>query len=413
MDHLGTVRVGGRLARADIPYDEKHPIIIPKSSQLVTLIIAHYHERVQHQGRTITHSALRCAGFFVHGLRGAISSFIKNCSFCARLRKQPVAPKMGDLPLCRVEQTPPFTYVGLDAFGPFLVTEGRQTRRSKSTKKVYGIIFICMYSRAVHIELVQYMETASFRNALNRFFALRGICKQIRSDCGSNFIGARAQLESAFSEASLRGIAESRGIEWITNPPWASNFGGSWERAIGSVRKILDASLLKLGARYLSMDELQTLFQEAASIINNTPLYEISSNPEDPLPITPAHLLTLKDVPNPTPPETYEDSDLFAYGQKRWRRIQVLADDFWLKWKSNYLQNLQARKKWYKERANLEEGSAVIIKQKYSRRNQWDIARVISTINSHDGVVRSCLVKTKKGTYLRPVNKLVPLCPET
>ena len=306
---------------------------------------------------------------------------------CARIRKQPLCPKMADLPPCRVEQSPPFSYVGLDAFGPFTVTEGRQTRRNSSLKKVWAIIFICMYSRAVHIEMVPFMDTASFRNALNRFFAIRGVCKQIRSDCGSNFVGARAQMEAEFSLSSLQGIAKSQGIQWITNPPGGSNFGGSWERAIGSVRKILDFSLIKLGARHFTRDEFNTLLQEATCIINNTPLYEISPEPDYPLPITPAHLLTLKDSPNPVPPEQFQDSDLLAYGMRRWKRVQVIADDFWKKWRFNYLQNLQQRKKWCKNIKNLEVGDVVIVKQKMTRRNNWNIARVESVIPSPDGVV--------------------------
>ena len=320
-------------------------------------------------------------------LRGAVSSFIQKCVMCARIRKQPLCPKMADLPPCRVEQSPPFSYVGLDAFGPFTVTEGRQTRRNSSLKKVWAIIFICMYSRAVHIEMVPFMDTASFRNALNRFFAIRGVCKQIRSDCGSNFVGARAQMEAEFSLSSLQGIAKSQGIQWITNPPGGSNFGGSWERAIGSVRKILDFSLIKLGARHFTRDEFNTLLQEATCIINNTPLYEISPEPDYPLPITPAHLLTLKDSPNPVPPEQFQDSDLLAYGMRRWKRVQVIADDFWKKWRFNYLQNLQQRKKWCKNIKNLEVGDVVIVKQKMTRRNNWNIARVESVIPSPDGVV--------------------------
>ena len=98
------------------------------------------------------------------------------------------------------------------------------------------------------------------------------------------------------SDASL---IDHHQCDWELNPPKASHFGGIWERKIGSIRRILDASLLELGSRKLSRDELYTLFQEAACIINNTPLYEISNCPNDPFPITPSMLLTLKDNPNP------------------------------------------------------------------------------------------------------------------
>ena len=170
MDHEGTVRVGGRLARADLSRDQKYPVILPKSSALVQLIISHYHNMVRHQGRTITLAAVRNAGIFVPGLRSAISSFISKCSFCARLRRQPVTPKMADLPSCRIEQTPPFTCVGLDAFGPFMVTDGRHTRRCLGARKVWVILFMCMYSRSVHMEVVPCMDTAFFIKRAQLFF---------------------------------------------------------------------------------------------------------------------------------------------------------------------------------------------------------------------------------------------------
>ena len=201
-----------------------------------------------------------------------------------------------------------------------------------------------MYSRAVHIEVVPTMDTSSFTNALRRFYAVRGVCKQIRSDNGTNFVGARGQMESAICMDSLKEAAESHGTEWLMNPPGASSYGGSWERAIGSVRKILDVSLIKLGESHFSRDELHTLLQECCAIINNTPLYEISDYPDDPLPITPAHLLTHKDSPNPRPPESYTQSDILSYGKKRWRRIQVIAVDFWSKRHPNYIQNFKIAK---------------------------------------------------------------------
>ena len=193
------------------------------------------------------------------------------------------------------------------------------------------------------------------------------------------------------------------------NPPKASSFGGSWERAIGSVRKVLDASLVHLGKRHLTRDEFTTLLQEACSIVNNTPLYEMSDDPNDPIPLTPAHLLCMKDHPSPPFPEEFTPADLNSYGKLRWRRIQYLSTIFWERWQKNYLHTLQSRGKWLKDRSNPEVGDVVVVKQKGARRNQWDIARIITTTPSSDGVVRSCTIKTPKGTYRRPTSSLVPL----
>ena len=410
-DALGTIRVGGRLAHSHLPYEGKHPLMIPGESPIARLIISHFHERTRHQGRVITLAAIRNAGYFIPALRAKVSSFIKACPTCIKLRAKPLQPKMADLPPCRVQESPPFSYVGIDVFGPFNVTEGYNTRRTNSTRKVWCLLFICQSSRAVHIETIPGMDTSSCRNALTRFFALRGTPKRILSDNGSNFISSKSQLDSSYGLSLLQEAAKSHGLEWTMNPPKASSFGGSWERAIGSVRKILNASLVHLGKRSLNRDELSTLVQEACCIINNTPLFDVSDDPNDPFPLTPAQLLLLRDHPFPSPPEEFSPADLNSYGKLRWRRIQQLSSVFWDRWRKNYLHTLQTREKWFKDRPNPEVGDAVILKQKDAKRNQWDVARIVSVSPSADGVVRSCTVRTPKGTYRRPTNLLVPLTP--
>ena len=270
---------------------------------------------------------------------------------------------------------------------------------------------ICQASRAIHIEILPGMDTSSCRNALRRFFAIRGTPKRIFSDNGSNFVSAKSQMETSFGLSLLQEAAEGHGLEWTMNPPKASSFGGSWERAIGSVRKVLETSLIDIGPRSLNRDEFSTLMQEASSIVNNTPLFDVSEDPNDPFPLTPAQLLCIKDHPAPPPPEEFAPSDLNAYGKLRWRRIQYLTSVFWDRWRKHYLHTLQTRQKWNKDRPNLKVGDTVILKQKNVRRNQWDIARVVSVSPSADGVVRSCTIKTPKGVYRRPVNLLVPLDP--
>ena len=101
--------------------------------------------------------------------------------------------KMADLPFDRTKEAPTFTYTGLDAFGPWYIRDVR-----KSAKR-YGIIFTCMASRAIHLEIVNTMETDSFMNALRRFMCRQGNVRQLRSDRGSNFIRAKGELDQAWN----------------------------------------------------------------------------------------------------------------------------------------------------------------------------------------------------------------------
>ena len=409
------LKVGGRLKRSKEPEHIKYPTLLPSRSSVTTLIMRHFHSLSRHQGRTITTSAIRQAGFYIHHGSATVKRFLKSCIICRKLRNSTIDQKMSDLPFDRVERTPPFTYCGLDVFGPFHVSEGMSTRRNSALRKTWGLVFICLVSKAIHIEPIPHMDTSTFKNALRRFFCLRGTCKRLRSDRGTNFIGARNQ-DIRLDMDQLKAEASHHGCEWELNPPHSSHFGGIWERAIGSIRKVLDSCLLILGKRPPSRDELHTFLQEAASIINNTPMYSISNDPNDQFPLTPAQLLTMKDHPSPPSLEQFTDHDLLAYGPRRWRRIQALSDGFWSRWRDEYLQTLQKRHKWTIEKPNLQQGDIVILKIKGGRRNHWPLARVHSVHVSEDGLVRSAtlaLATSSRSLDLklleRPLKEIVPI----
>ena len=130
---------------------------------------------------------------------------------------------MGDLPSDRLTQEPPFTYCGIDMFGPFLVKDGRKQR------KYYGAMFTCMSSRTVHIETINSMSTDSFILALRRLITQRGNIRMIHTDNGTNFVGANIELRKAFNEMNhtkINNFLMELGGEWITwrrNPPQGSN----------------------------------------------------------------------------------------------------------------------------------------------------------------------------------------------
>ena len=100
---------------------------------------------------------------------------------------------MADLPEDRLEPSPPFTYSAVDYFGPWLVKEGQ-----KNVKR-YGVLFTCLVSRAVHLETAISLDTSSFLNAYRRFIGRRGPVRQLRTDCGTNFVGSKTELQSVLS----------------------------------------------------------------------------------------------------------------------------------------------------------------------------------------------------------------------
>lgn len=196
LDENGLLRVGGRINRAagQIPAREVNPIILPKASHVSTLLIRHFHEQTKHQGRLITEGALRTGGYWLIGAKRLISSLIHKCVTCRKLRRSLETQKMADVPTDRITPGPPFTSVGIDAFGPWQVAT-RKTRGGAANSKRWGIIFTCLFCRAVHIEIVEEMSSSSFINAFRRFLAIRGPVKFIHSDRGSNFIGAAEEMK--------------------------------------------------------------------------------------------------------------------------------------------------------------------------------------------------------------------------
>jgi hypothetical protein len=234
IDSNGLVRVGGRLERAELTVEERHTIILPGSHHITSLIVKHYHHEVKHQGRHFTHGLIRAKGYWIIGGKRLVNSVIHHCVKCRKLRGQQVHQKMADLPVQRLTPAPPFTYVGLDVFGPWQIVT-RRTRGGVACNKRWAVIFTCLTVRAIHIELIESLDTSSFINALRRFLALRGPVAQLRSDCGTNFVGARNELEAAMNEMDKKDIEAylvHKGCEWIFNPPHASHAGGIWERMI-------------------------------------------------------------------------------------------------------------------------------------------------------------------------------------
>ncbi|RXN35870.1 hypothetical protein ROHU_003454 [Labeo rohita] len=360
VDTNGILRVGGRLKRAQLTSDETNPILIPGKHHLAQLIIEHFHRKVYHQGRHFTEGAVRTAGFWIVGGKRAISRVIFNCVTCRKLRGRQQEQIMAELPEDRLSTDPPFTYVGLDVFGPWPVTV-RKTRGGQSDAKRWGVIFSCMSTRAIHIEIIESMDTSSFINALRRFFAIRGTVKLLRSDCGTNFVSACKELQidkQGCHNSKLQSFLKDSGCKWHFNPPHASHMGGSWERMIGVTRKILDAMLLEHRNAKLTHEILVTLMAEVTAIVNARPLTAVSTDPENPAILTPAMLLTQKVATPPVPPGQFESRDLF---RAQWRRVQYLANVFWSRWQREYISGLQNRCKWKTVKPNLQTGDVVLL----------------------------------------------------
>ena len=222
--------------------------------------------------------------------------------------------------------------------------------------------------------------------------------------------------EESLNVEELSNDMKNRGVSWTLNPPKASHHSGAWEIKIASVRRCLESAMLQSSNRGLSRDEFLTLLAESMAVVNNSPLWSPSGDPNDPVPLTPAMLITQKDNPHPVPLERYSEADILGYGPKRYRRVQYLADQFWVRWRREYLTTLNKRAKWKKTRTNLTTGDLVLTRDKQTTRNSWPMAIIDKVKLSEDGLVRSVTIRQAplqgscKPRYKeRAITDLIPL----
>ena len=266
----------------------------------------------------MTLNEVRSNGFWIISGSAVVSSIISSCVKCNKLRGAVQEQRMSDLPEYRLETAPPLpTACAVDYFGPFIVKDGR-----KELKR-YGVLFTCMASRAIALERSNSLDTDSFINALRRFISRRGPIRQLRSDQGTNFVGARKERAQALSEMDQERIKAKllkEQCDWFSfkmNVPAASHMGGVWERQIRTVRSVL-SSLLNNHGRQLDDESLRTLMCEAEAIVNSRPLtVNQISDPDSPSPLTPSQLLTMKSKVVVAPPGVFQPADVYC--RKRWR----------------------------------------------------------------------------------------------
>lgn len=391
------IRVGGRLDRAQISFNSKHPMILPKCCRLAQLIVKFEHHRLGHYGKNAVLYSVR-QKYWIFGANALIRKCVSQCVICRKYRRKPLEQRMADLPEDRVRSgEPPFTRTGMDYFGPFEVKHGR------SSLKRYGVIFTCLTTRAVHIEVAHTLETDSCINAIRRFMARRGNVKVMISDNGTNLVGANRELREEIQKWNVSKICTSlskQHVEWKFNPPSGSHFGGVWERLIRSIRKIMNGLLSGTNVR-LNDECLSTIFCEVEAILNGRPITRMSDNPDDLECLTPNHLLMLHAGSQPVC-DSLDQKDCY---KRRWRHCQVVANMFWKRWASEYLADLQKRSKWCELKQNLKKDDLVLILDDMPR-NSWGLGRVVECIQDKHGLVRMVDVRIRSGVLRRPIDKL-------
>ncbi|XP_043062864.1 uncharacterized protein LOC122319547 [Drosophila yakuba] len=384
LDDYGVMRVGGRIEQSTLNYNAKHPILIPKDTQLAGLLVRYFHVSYLHTGVDATFSNLR-QQYWILGARNLVRKAVFQCKSCFLQRKGTSNQIRGELPIPRVQASRCFQHTGLDYAGPIAIKESKG--RTPRIGKAWFSIFVCLTTKALHIEVVSELTTQAFIAAFQRFIARRAKPTDLYSDNGTTFHGGKRTLDDmrrlAIQQAKdeeLAGFYANEGISWHFIPPSAPHFGGMWEAGVRSIKLHMKRIL---GSKALTFEELSTVLTQIEAILNSRPLCPTGDNSLDPL--TPAHFLTgspYTALPAPC------RLDMQVNRLERWNQLQAMVQGFWKRWHMEYLTSLHKRTKWHLETENLKIDTLVVLKEPNLPPSKWILGRITAVHAEIDDKVR-------------------------
>ncbi len=228
------------------------------------------------------------------------------------------------------------------------------------------------------------------------------------SDHGTNFVGAANDLKrlyeflrEAATQHKIFDFCCSQKIQWKFIPERAPHFGGLWEAAVKSFKQHLKKVV---GESKLTFEEYSTVLTQVEACLNSRPLCPLPDSDDGFDALTPGHFIIgrpLEALPDST--LSYQPNSVL----RRWQLCQALARRFWQRWSSDYLHALSKFGKWHHPGRNFQVGDLVCLREEDIFSTKWPMARVVAIHPGRDGIVRVLTVKTSKGTYKRPVNKVV------
>ncbi|XP_063994830.1 uncharacterized protein LOC135172605 [Diachasmimorpha longicaudata] len=360
IDARGLLRVGGRLRKSDLSFDHKHPILLSSKHPVTDLIITRIHQENLHIGIQSTLHVSRSKFWILNG-KNQVRKIIHHCIECIRQKSWLGHAKMADLP------------------------------SNRSFLKAYGSVFLCMVSKAVHIELTTDLSSEAFLTVFRRFISRRGVPEHVYSV-------PSVQRYNALPRLSVRTQTfVTKRIEWHFNPPLSPHIGGIWGAAVKSFKHHLRRVVKD---QKLTYEQLNILLIEIEAILNSRPLYALSADPNDPLAITPAHLLISRSF------NAFLERSFLPVPDNRlsvYNFITKAKQDFLSKWYKECLHEMQVRQKWHESTAHLGVGSVVLLIEDAVACSRWPLGVILEVFPGSSGIARVASMRTANGVYKRNI----------
>ena len=285
LDDEGLLRCQGRLENACLDDKVKFPLLLPKTSHFTKLIVLDTYRRVLHNGVRETLAELRQTYWIPQG-RQAIKKIFRSCVLCRKVEGRPYRPTVSPpLPLSRTTEGQAFQVMGVDYAGPLFV---RGAAKDAPAFKAYVCLFTCVSVRAVHLDVVENLTTATFIRAFRIFVSRRDFPERLITDNAKNFKSAAQTVQPLAGQiieaAASQKFLSHNGVTWqfiVERAPW-------WGGLVGLMKRCLKKIL---GKALLNMIELTTVGTEIEAVLNSRPLTYVYSDIEDGPPLTPSHFL--------------------------------------------------------------------------------------------------------------------------
>ncbi len=410
-DALPYFTVSGRIRNTTQPTSTKQLIPLRAKAPLTMLFLKTCHSTHGHPGTEALLATLS-EQYYIQGARNLLKKISRECVTCQKTYARPLQPAMGLLPSVRTTPAPPFTFVGLDFAGPF------KSRRGHTRKPVhqdcYVCLFVCMTTRAVHLDVCMDLSTDEFLAVLRRFMARRGVPNTLYSDNGTNFVGASSEIKKFLqhkdTKQTMSHLTSTHDVKWKFIPPRAPHMGGLWEAGVRCMKTLLK-KIVK--PHPLRVDEFYTILTEVEATLNSRPLapLHVDGHPED-IVLTPGHFLIQRPLKAPPLPQELSKTTTTSH-LRRWTLVQHLNQTLWDRWLHTYLQSRFARSKWHIDAHEVKVGDIVLIRDVTLRRRNWPLGKVTQTFPGTDGVTRTVEVLCHGKLYTRAVHLLCPLVNST
>lgn len=393
------LRIDGRVRSANLSRDEQFPILLDKRGDLAPLLIRYAHLK-GHGGTQWVLQYLR-QKFWIIGARRLEKEIISKCPICRKLRLTTSHQLMASLPSYRTNPARAFKRVGVDYAGTVMLRSS--LGRLPKLTKAWIAVFVCLTTRAIHLELVSDATTSAFIAALKRMISRRGMISFIISDNATNFVGANnfitAIQRRLNDDATL--LEREFDLKWNFTTPAAPHHGGIYEAAVKSAKHHL---LRIIGNTPLTFEEYNTILCQVEAMLNSRPLTPLNDDPTSLNALTPGHFLigeALTRLPDEEDFRQIPENRL-----TRWTHLQKMAQQFWQRWTDEYLSGVINRSKWLLESRNFKIGDMVFLKDDTLPPLKWQLGRIQEVFPGANGLVRTVIVKTANGIYKRPIVKL-------